>query len=307
MLAFAACTGSSVGVDDLAGDIEDARCDALVRCSGIADRATCDAAVNVDDAEIETIKTGIKNGTIKYDGDQAGDCIDQLGDRSCEFTGLHTENQCDGVFTGTVPAGGACSINLQCANQGECVITGTCDPETMCCTGTCMGSSNESPIGGPCDDDVHFCGTTAYCKPSATSGNPGTCAALIAGEGSACDAIDACVNPLYCNVNFQTEMGTCKKPSASNAACSRMDIIPCADSRDYCDATSLTCVRRIAPGGACSTTLPCVSYATCLSGSCVADLPLGAACTGSGADCAGDLDCINGTCQAQPAGMVCTL
>lgn len=306
-MVFAACSGGSIDVDDLPDELADARCDNLVECGGIADQATCDAAVVVDESELDTIKTGIANGTIKYSGDDAADCIDQLGGRGCTFTGFHNENACEGVFTGTVATGGACSIDLQCANQGNCEITGNCDPDTMCCTGTCMGGSSESALGGPCNDEIHTCATNAYCKPGATSGAVGTCTALVAGEGSACDAVSACVNPLYCNVNFQTGMGTCKKPAASKATCSRMDLIPCADSRDYCDATSSTCTRRIAVGGTCSGTLPCVGYASCINGACVADIPLGGACTGDGADCAGDLDCISGTCQVPPAGMVCTL
>lgn len=306
LLVFAAC-GDSVDFDDLPDGLEDARCDALVRCNGIQDSKTCDAAFNLDSADFDTIRTGIKNGTIKYDGDKAAECLDQLGGAGCTFDGFHETNACDGVFTGTVPAGGTCSIDLQCANQGDCQLAGNCDPDTQCCTGTCVAGTIESAIGGPCDDEIHECAVNAYCKPGTGQG-PGTCAALVSGEGTACDALQACANPLYCNINFQTDMGTCKKPAASNAACSRMDLIPCADSRDYCDQTSLTCVRRVAVGGTCSNTLPCVGFSSCISGTCVADIPLGGACTADGgADCAGNLDCISGTCQVPPTGMVCTL
>ncbi len=308
-LALVAC-GGSIAVEDLPDEVKDARCDYLVKCDGIADRATCDAAISVADAELATIQAGIDNGTIKYDEDKAADCIDQLGGRSCAFEGFHDENSCEGVFTGTVATGGACVIDAQCANQGECVPSaGNCDPDTACCPGTCMGGASESALGGPCDDEIHVCSNAAYCKPGMGSGAIGTCTALIAGEGSACDDLRACANPLYCNVDFQAGTGTCKKPAASNAACVRDDLIACADRRDYCNATSLTCVRRVAVGGACTSgSMPCVDFATCVNGSCVAEIAAGGACVVDGdVDCTGDLECTAGTCQPPVEGPTCTL
>jgi hypothetical protein len=171
-----------------------------------------------------------------------------------------------------------------------------------------MGSVTESAIGGPCADDLHFCSTDSYCKRGTGTG-PGTCTALVTAEGAACDALTACANPMYCNINFQTQTGTCKKAAASGAVCSRMDLLPCEDSRDYCDPTALKCVRRIAVGASCATTgTSCVAYSSCIAGTCVADIPAGGACTvDSGADCAGELDCIAGKCALAPSGMTCSL
>lgn len=309
MLALVACGGGSIAVEDLPAEVKDARCDNLVKCEGIADRATCNAAITLDTSTVSPIQAGIKNGTIKYNADKAGDCVDQISGQSCAFDGFHNDSACDGILTGTVATGGACVISEQCANHGDCTPTdGNCDPDTACCAGTCMGGSIESALGGPCDDELHVCATAAYCKPGTGSG-PGTCTALVAGEGTACDDIQACVNPLYCNLNFQTGVGACKKPAASNAACVRADLIACADQRDYCNATSLTCVRRVAVGAACmSGSMPCVGYASCIAGTCVADIAAGGACVvDSGADCAGNLMCTAGTCQPRPSGPVCTL
>lgn len=309
MLALVACGGGSIAVEDLPGDVKDARCDNLLKCEGIADRATCNGAIPADTSQVPAIQAGIKNGTIKYNGDKAGDCVDELGGRACEFAGFHTESACSDVLTGTVATDGACVLDEQCANHGMCQPTGMCDPATTCCAGTCKGGSTISAVGGPCNDRMHTCGTTAYCKPGAASGAIGTCTTLAAGEGTACDAVTACANPLYCNLNFQTGMGTCKKPAASGAACVRTDLIACGDSRDYCNATSMTCARRIAVGAACTSgSMPCVNYASCIASTCVADIAAGGACVAdSGANCAGSLDCINGTCQARPTGPVCTL
>ncbi len=307
LLCVVGCGGGGISANDLPDEIEGAQCDRLVACQGVADRATCDAATQLDPGEYASIQAGVDDGTIKYDSGAAKDCADSIGDTNCNFTGLHEHNPCEDVFTGTVPAGGACVIDLQCANHGNCVATGTCDPETMCCPGTCMGSVTESPIGGPCDDDMHFCGDNAYCKSGATTG-PGTCTALVTNEGGACDAIDGCSNPMYCNLDFTAGTGTCKKAAASGATCNRMDLLPCSDSRDYCDPTMLTCVRRVAVGATCGNGVSCVGYASCLNGTCVADIAAGGACQAdTGADCAVDLECIGSTCQLPPPSMTCSL
>ena len=303
------CGGGGVSVGDLPDKIDDERCDRLVACGGAQDGATCDAATQADLEDYGSVQAGVEDGTIKYDSGAAADCASSFGNTSCNFPGFHQKDPCDDVFQGTVPTGGACVIDLQCANNGNCVYPNNCDPDVMCCTGTCMGGTmrTESAIGGPCSDELHFCGTNAYCK-SPTNG-PGVCTALVTNEGAACDELDACSNPMYCNLNFQTGMGTCKKAAASKAACSRMDLIPCADLRDFCDPTSLTCIRDIAVGGACGPGIQCVGYSSCINGTCVADIPLNGACVAdTGADCAVDLECIAGKCQLPPVtGMTCML
>lgn len=300
--------GGGISVGDLPDEIEGAQCDRAVACEGIADRATCDAAVELDAADYGSIEAGVEDGTIKYDSGKAADCADSFGSTDCTFPGFHSDDPCEDVFVGTVPTGGACMIDLQCANFGECVQTmPSCDPDLMCCAGTCMGMTAESPIGGPCNNETNFCAANAFCK-TPQGGGAGTCTALLAGEGTACDEIDACENPLYCNLSFETGTGTCKRAAASGATCSRMDLIPCADSRDYCDPTMLKCVRDAAVGAACPTGVQCVGYASCIAGTCVADIPAGGACqVEAGADCAGSLECISGTCVLPPPGMTCSL
>lgn len=299
------CGGGGVSIGDLPDKLEDAECATDVACNQIADKATCEGAIDFDDEDYRTIKAGVDDGTIKYDADAAAACVDAFGGTDCTFEGLHAENPCEDMFTGTVATGGACVIDLQCANGGECVVAGSCDSETMCCVGACMGSVVESAVGGPCGDDMHVCSFDTFCKTSETG--PGTCTALVATEGSPCDEFDACANPMYCNLS--TSSPTCKKPAASGATCSRMDLLACADTREYCDATSLKCTPRVAVGGACGAQVPCVGFASCIGGACVADLPAGATCqnTATSPDCAGTLECTNGTCALPPIGMTCML
>lgn len=307
MLAVAACGGGGVSVEDLPVELEDAQCDYLVRCQGVVDSATCHDAYDINDASYQTILNGVDDGTIEYDEDAAGRCRDYYLDLECTFQGLNLESPCNDVFVGTVPTGGACTIDLQCAGAGECVPTdANCDPSTTCCAGTCEASTEMvSSSGGPCNDDIHVCGENLYCK--ATGETSGTCEPLITEEGAPCEgSLGACANPMYCNIDlFGTGApSVCTRPAASGAACDLDDLLPCADERDYCDGS--TCVRNVTPGGTCGEGIACVGYASCIDGICVAEVPLGGACGADGGpDCAGSLECINGTCQLEPDGLVC--
>jgi hypothetical protein len=302
LVACVAACDDSIPIEELPDEIRDAQCEFAVRCQLIEDAQTCRAVTGFTGNVFETIIAGVDDGTIDYDADAARECVDAFADRSCEFPGFHDSNPCDDVFDGTVAAGGACFVDEECANDGNCRPTQTgCDRDIACCPGTCEAVPALVAIGGTCDA-TSSCVDTAYCKRP--MGQPtGTCTALIA-EGAACDELDACADPMFCDLLGGGSM-TCKRPAASGATCSRMHLVPCLDIRDYCDATALVCVRRVGVGESCSAGTPCVGYASCQAMSCVADLEVGAACMANGADCAGSLACVNGTCTAPPAGMAC--
>lgn len=304
---LAACGGGGgVGPDDLEDEFIDANCDFLVKCEGSPDKATCDASLFLDGNEFASILAAVDRGTITYDEDAAQACVDAIRGQGCEFDGFHSADPCEDVFQGTVQPGGACFVDLECAGTGVCNQTDpSCDPDVACCPGTCAMGPTESAAGGPCGDELHFCALGTYCKASATGGN-GTCTAVVTMEGAACDEIDGCANPMYCNLDFMTGTGTCKAAPGSGETCSREDLLPCADNRDYCDPATMKCVRSAAVGAACGNGISCVDYASCINSVCVADLEAGAACTvDTGAECHGSLDCIGGVCTAPPPGMAC--
>lgn len=312
----AACGGSNSSSDKPGDDappmmlppeqytdaVEAAECEAMVRCEEVEDAATCDVANVRVNQDQQTLLAAIADGTVSYDAEAAARCVDFIAMQMCTFPGFHVDSPCDDVFTGTVPPGGACFIDTQCAAGGTCNQDNpNCDTTTSCCVGTCAGSFSESPIGGPCGDNMHYCSIDSYCGGT-------TCAALVATEGAACTDVEACANPMICNVNFMTGMGTCKTPAATGAACVRSDLRPCSDSRDYCDAQMLKCVHGVAPGGSCANA-QCVDWAKCIGNMCVADRKLGETCStaANAPNCAGTLKCTMGTCQAPPAGMTCQL
>ncbi|MDX2091703.1 MAG: hypothetical protein SFX73_27835 [Kofleriaceae bacterium] len=307
MLAVAAC-GGGVAVEDLPVELEDAQCAYLVRCNLIADSSTCHDVYDIGDNSYQTLLNGVDDGTIAYDEEAAEECRDYFADQDCQFEGFTGgDNPCEDVFTGTVPVGGACEIDLQCANDGDCVAADPmCDPDTTCCPGICEASSEMiSQMGGACNDDIHVCADNLWCQ--ADSNAPGTCQPLVIGEGSTCQDLFSCAAPLYCNIDFfdPDAVGTCERPSPSGAACNPDDLVPCADDRDYCDPAGMTCIRARLPGEVCGDGIGCVGYASCLNGMCVAEGVIGSPCGDNTAECTGPLECINGTCQAEPDGLVC--
>jgi hypothetical protein len=76
----------------------------------------------------------------------------------------------------------------------------------------------------------------------------------------------------------------------------------CDSSTDFCAEASMTCVPKIAVGGACTSGYGCVPYAACdpTTLTCVAAGLAGAACDPQGSDCLGNLQCVAGAC-ALPA------
>ena len=89
-LGAASCggaSGRSVPVDDLEGDLLSAECDFLIICGAVPDRATCLASVRLDSARFATLKTDIAAGTVAYDGQAAGACVDLFKNlASCKQT-----------------------------------------------------------------------------------------------------------------------------------------------------------------------------------------------------------------------------
>ena len=307
LVVLFACGKDSIGFDDFPGGLEGAQCGFQVDCDLQPDNATCQASIDIDDGEVGSLDAAIADGTVIYDAEAAQACVDAIRGQGCSFPGFQDRpDPCDDVFTGTVATGGACIIDVECANGGSCAPTDVnCDPDVSCCAGTCQGMDTPLvAIGGVCEGGD--CVANAFCKFPAGA-NSGTCTAAITTAGTACDELDACANPMVCDLDFATGMGgTCVTPAGSNQACDPGGLIACGDLRDYCDPASMKCTRRVDVGGACPTGVRCVGFATCVNAVCLADPKLGEACVVDGAqDCLGSLSCINGTCQLPPASMVC--
>jgi hypothetical protein len=293
VVAATACGDDSVEIGDFQARLADAYCKNAVTCQNVPDMASCKAAIQLKSRLLETLVARVNTKVIKYDGGKAAECFDYIDSAGCAFTGFYPEaNPCDTVFTGTVAAGGACTISNECAADGTCERTDpNCDPQTTCCPGTCKAAPTLVALGGDCTSLP--CVDTAYCDSTTNK-----CTAPITTAGAACTDFDACANPMICDV-FATAP-TCITPAARGATCDPMALFGCADQRDYCDTTTTKCTQNVAIGTACggANGATCIGYADCNTNMvCVALGLAGAACTtGSDSSCLGDLQCPSGSC-----------
>lgn len=306
----AACgdSGGSISIDDLPDHVTEVECNIELECGYVTDTASCKAAVNLDSEQTKTIIADVKAGIIKYDGDKAAKCFD-AADVNCLFQGVHSadDDPCNSYLTGTVAKGGACFFSQECAGGADCAQTdNNCDNTTTCCPGTCGDpASAKAAVGAACGDTV-ACDEHGYCKTSG-SGSSGTCTAIVTTEGAACDDILACANNMICDSFSGT--GKCYLPKPEGGACDPNFILAdfaCADERDYCDATSSKCVKRVDVGATCDDSILCKGTAGCFNSKCVANAAAGAACDDTnGPSCGFALSCDNGTCAAEPSGTSC--
>jgi hypothetical protein len=303
--------GGPPSIDDLTNYIIDTECGIEVQCDQAPDEATCKASIQTMDKQSETVIADVKAGIIKYDGDKAKACFDAASASGCTFTGFHgkDDDPCATYLTGTVAAGGACFLDLECAGNAVCNATMSgCDVTTTCCPGTCSTSSSTAkmPIGGACSG-TSDCVSTAYCK-GATQTAMGTCSAVVATAGAACDSFDACANPMICNETSSTG-GTCYTPGAHGGTCDPAFFVPdfaCSDDRDYCDPATMKCISRVAVGATCSDTILCQGLSECVNTKCVANGTAGATCDSTnGPGCIQGLDCTNSKCTLPATGTSC--
>jgi hypothetical protein len=291
-LAAAGCGGGNgpVPIDDLVARMQAAMCHASVACGIVPDTATCNASLSVTiDSSVLSVVASVKRGTTRYDGSLAQQCLDQIASLPCPTPPPSLE-VCEAVFRGTIATGGACMISEECISQ-SCVYPSSC--KSTCCTGTCSPGRGVVPLGAACGGlDSTFCSSDAFCKN-------GVCVAQVP-VGSHCDDQDLCVAGSSCQSTGSATICTADFP-AHGAKCTLG--WPCQRSDDYCDPTSVRCVRRKLPGASCDG-IECVAYANCVNGSCTAFPGPGASCFDASGqpilNCLGDLICIGDVCALPP-------
>lgn len=289
--------GGSISLDDLPDELELAQCEAAVACGTMPDVDTCLAAIFAErDDELKTLTAGIEAGTITYDAEAAGDCLEYYSNVTCRLSGTEDEtleDACRDVFVGQVADGGACVEDEECADDGDCVVDGCSE---TCCVGACAPRQGEGggtvEIGGDCSEAT--CVDGAYCHNNFSTG-AATCQALVA-DGGACGDYDACAPGLWCaGFDFEVD-GTCRQPPDRGESCEGFGL--CDRPDDYCDPTDWICKVRKGPGEACGVdTDECIYYTTCLDGTCTAYPGEGGDCSVI-QSCLGDLDCSSGSCVA---------
>ena len=241
----------------------DGHCRMAVACETFPDQATCLASLGTTEPlRYATFVDDIAAGRILFDATAAARCLTVHASPSCTQTHaarVSATDLCDGVTTGTVPAGGACFFNEECAGGGLCRSESLpCDPRTYCCFGACQPRT-VVPRGGDCSAADAHCVDGTRCTAGATASAPPTCAGPPDTVGSTCYRNPGCAAPLYCDASPDGGAGTCTAPVATGERCnpsSETSLKSCEDLRDNCTGTG-TCVGPTARGAACGSGTLC--------------------------------------------------
>jgi hypothetical protein len=230
--------------------------------------------------DLADLNASVEAGTVLFHPEKVTGCTNALGQCGTlqSLAGLDTA-ACRAVFEGTVPAGGACRRDEECANDGVCRGDATCP-------GQCVP---RAPVGAACEY-TNECDDTSgpvICDYG-TQGTGGLCHTVTVhatvGEGQACNrdvddklGLTPCAAGLWCDTSASTSVGgaapegTCRKPLAAGSPCTStsavcqfgywcFDEVSCKpwslvqkaggncakDTGPYCDPTyRLSCVDNV--------------------------------------------------------------
>ncbi|HEX5101384.1 MAG TPA: hypothetical protein VFV94_17855 [Polyangiaceae bacterium] len=251
------------------------------------------------------IGAGISAGTIVYDPVRVAACVATIRDLPCDAA-WPRGFECPGGVDGTVPSGGSCSYDLECAGDAYCAdaCPGICVPRgrvgdvcglgVQCTAGThCLTSqldgSRCSPLHGEGESCNGICRGALACELH--QGAQNVCVARrFVGLGEPCDATFAiCAGELVCAEALDAEPGQriCLPKVGSGVACRFATPSMCPDGEECSlpggTAAEGTCMPTPGPGDACEPGTCRISL-NCVAKRCRALFENGEACT-SNAQC----------------------
>jgi hypothetical protein len=312
MALTASCDGNTIPMDQIDGQLHAADCRWQVKCGFMPDVETCLASTN--SRITPQAAADLAAGRIHYspaDGQVLVAAIDELSclrsdrNRALLFQQLALTRA---AFTGTVPVGGSCFADDECAS-GSCNQPGV----SGCPTGTCVAVPPETATGSACSQAVDTCGPDSLCSGPDPSG-ASTCVPLPT-AGQTCDVFfaDGCAPGLVCASGAAASGDICAVAPATGAACDPAGSVFCDDYRDTCDPATNTCRRALPDGAACSVGgALCRETSSCdlASGTCRRGGGPGDPCTTTAVSpgCLGNLECDPNTltCVLPPPTPACS-
>lgn len=239
----------------------------------------------------------VASGRVQYSAASAAACLAAIQAAPCDGLehALALTPACATLLAGTVAPGGACAVDEECA-AGTCVTTAEC-------SGTCAAFL---AAGAPCTAAAADCAPPLFCDVDGS----GTCVANAPGAaGQACGP-----GELSCEPGLFCDAGRCRAKLAGGASCLAVigAAYPCA-ANTFCHAdsyltpTRAECVPWVGAGAACGEWIGnCGPGLNCVSGSCVAEPVIGEPCSAT-VTCLVGSWCDAGTCAApKPLGAPCT-
>ena len=198
------------------------RVDFLVACGSAPDRTTCLASLDFDSAQFATLKADIAAGTIAYNGQAAGACVDLFRSlTSCKQTvvgdlGPRLDATCGKVFTGSLPPAAPASSAKNVRTEESAVARLV--RRTVVAPGPAwqgMRRSRSAASLNPLPNQDCIGGTV--CAVNATGG--GSCKAPLA-AGARCRHSPLRPGPTSAAaIDPVTSEGTLPRPSRTGTAC----------------------------------------------------------------------------------------
>lgn len=297
--------GAPVVLADYCGVRAIVECGALVPCclqrGYAATTAACENA-RLDVCRAEVVAEIAQSRA--YDPVAAGSClanvrgaVDRCASGLVETPGATGNYDCEHIWIGTAPVGGACTTFADCAPAPagatvDCVAVGA---SARCATTAVAGLGEVCGVVDATTLVSVRCDTGLACDfvllPNGTPSSELRCA--VAKEiGAACTSSRACRYGLTC----APASHTCVFAGDVGAACDPADTSSCLAPR-FCDVATHACAFSPSAGAACDLghSPSCAQDATCdaTSGRCVAKRP-------AGQPCAAATDCATGHCDASP-------
>jgi hypothetical protein len=330
--------GGSIAIGDLPKALAEAQCGLYQKCLGDlytvflgAEDCVTLTERSIENGELAQLEAAVESGDVKYDGQAAKTCLEQISARSCDAL-LERENAaCDQAVEGNVAVGSDCDFDFQCQGQAFCKIESGCPGK--CTARQAAGSSctddDHCADGLTCSETTNACiapagagqacgGASAPpCSPSylcagedENQGTSGTCKAsnevFTAAIGEACSFKTGalCVTSAACTIDDLANLsGTCSAKAAAGGSCTRASIPAQCPSDQYCAGAGVdpegTCTTLPLDGEPCVDVLGeqrCGAYTRCESGTCRALQTNGGACS-TAAVCYSQV-CQGGACRA---------
>jgi hypothetical protein len=293
-LLGSACDGGGPSPEEAFVRLSQTACARQIDCGVIvvSPDTTLDGCVATNDQAIATIA-----GThLQFDGDAIARCEAAVTSATCQtlanqrMIGLA---ECTRLIRGSLSQGAACMTSAAGDPCGDGLGCHPDDDGTPC--GTCRPQPDDCIEGGCPEGD--YCDENHRCVPQHRLGESCQLFAIINEEVL---WERTCVHGTYCD--FGPDPGApavCQPEPAPGATCSP-DVVPYACT-DGSSCVLGTCVPAVALGAVCDDFAECSPGLTCAARTCVARLAQGEACSATvyGA-CGPGLSCQLGSCAPIP-------
>ena len=289
-------SSAAVPLDQFSTRFGTAYCDSIAPCCSAASLAYDSATCKQTATAFFQAYVADNNGKT-YDAAAAGRCLDAVEEalRACQkFEDQTTGAACANLFVGSIPVGGACKDDTDCANGGSCGS----DPNNSGGGLVCLaqaGTTTHAKAGEGCNGNCTSSDGVTECSGSAV-GSSGVAGICYASDGLYCSQTQVCT-PLA-QIGEACESGGCVTGAFCDAGtcAAQRDSGSCSDAQDacsansFCDITSGQCTPKKAAGAVCNQSSDCLSDECSASASATGQSTCAASGAASLMSCAGNLN-----------------